>query len=162
VKAAQESSEPIGVSVATLTLRVFLAICVFPHGAQKLLGWFGGPGFSGMLEGFHARLGIPTSITTLVIIGEFFGSIALAMGLFTRFVGGSFIVIMLGAIFLGGPARNGFFMNYWCRQEGEGYEYNLLIIGVSLSLVILGSGKFSLQRMINKSRKTFPAIKRWH
>jgi|GEM_PF-111520 len=135
-------------SLAAFILRLFLAVCVFPHGAQKLLGWWQGTGFNNILAGFHDRMGIPPIVTILVITGEFFGSIALVFGLLTRLVAASFIIIMIGAIFLAGPMHNGFFMNFWGRLEGEGFEYNLLIIGASLAIMILGGGRYAMDNYL--------------
>src|SRR5687768_6378369 len=70
-------------SYTLAVLRVALAIVIFPHGAQKLLGWFGGPGVDGTMQLF-ATLGVPAAIAVLVIVSDFFGSLALAIGLLGR------------------------------------------------------------------------------
>ncbi len=104
-----------------------------------------------IIHGFKERLGIPVFITVLVIIGEFFGSIALVVGLCTRFTACISIVIMLGAIFIGRHINNSFFMNYWNRQQGEGWKYDLLIIGASLALLFPGSGRILIDYIIRKN-----------
>ena len=111
-------------SWAGLILRVVLGGVIFAHGAQKLLGWFGGNGF-----------------------GESIGSLALIAGLLTRFTAASFIVIMLGAI-MTVHLPQGFFMNWFGQQQGEGIEFHLLVIAMSLVLLVVGGGKWSLDAVI--------------
>ena len=67
--------------LAALALRISLGAVIFPHGAQKLLGWFGGYGYSGTLNFFQSALGIPAALGTLAIAAEFLGSIGLALGI---------------------------------------------------------------------------------
>ncbi len=134
-------------SWAGLVLRVGLAAVMLPHGAQKLFGWFGGYGYEGTMGFFTQQMGLPWLVAFLVIIGESLGSAALAAGLLTRFTAASFIVIMIGAILLvHGPY--GFFMNWFGQQQGEGFEYHLLVIAMSAALVIVGGGKWALDGVI--------------
>ena len=130
-----------------LILRMTLGLVMFPHGAQKLLGWYGGFGFSGTMGFFTATMHLPWIVAFLVIAGEFFGSMALLLGLLTRFTAASFIVIMLGAITTS-HLPNGFFMNWFGKQQAEGYEYHLLAIGIGLALLVTGAGKWSVDRLI--------------
>lgn len=130
-----------------LILRLTLGLVMFPHGAQKLLGWYGGFGFDGTMGFFTQQMGMPWLIALLVIIGESFGSVALLMGLLTRFTAASFGVIMLGAITMV-HLPHGFFMNWSGKQQGEGYEYHLLVIGIAIALLITGAGRWSADRMI--------------
>lgn len=132
---------------AGLILRLTLGIVIFPHGAQKLLGWFGGFGFSGTMGFFTETLQLPWLVALLVIIGESFGSVALMLGVLTRFTAASYIVIMLGAITMS-HLPYGFFMNWFGKQQGEGFEYHLLVIGISLALLATGAGKWSVDRLI--------------
>jgi putative oxidoreductase len=90
---------------------------------------------------------LPWLIAFLVIIGESFGSVALLLGLLTRFTAASMAVNMLGAISLV-HLPNGFFMNWFGKQAGEGYEYHLLVIGIALALLISGAGKWSVDKVI--------------
>jgi putative oxidoreductase len=122
---------------------------MFPHGAQKLLGWYGGFGFEGTMGFFTQQMGMPWLIAFLVIIGESFGSVALLAGLLTRFTAASFGVIMLGAITMV-HLPHGFFMNWSGKQQGEGYEYHLLVIGIAIALLITGGGRWSADHMIAK------------
>ena len=130
-----------------LILRVTLGLVMFPHGAQKLLGWFGGFGFDGTLGFFTQKMGLPWIIAFLVIIGESFGSLALLAGFLPECAGPSLAVIMLGA---GSMVHlpYGFFMNWFGQQQGEGFEYHLLVIGMAAALVLTGGGKWSVDRMI--------------
>jgi putative oxidoreductase len=130
-----------------LILRWTAGLIMFPHGAQKLLGWFGGHGFGGTMGFFTQNIGLPWIVAFLVIIGESLGSVALLAGLLTRFTAASFIIIMVGAIVMS-HLPHGFFMNWYGQQQGEGYEYHLLIIGISLALIVTGAGRWSIDRMI--------------
>jgi len=128
---------------AGLILRLTLGLVIFPHGAQKLLGWYGGFGFDGTIGFFTQQMGVPWLIAFLVIIGESFGSVALMAGFLTRFSAASLAVIMLGAITMV-HLPHGFFMNWFGKQQGEGYEYHLLVIGVAAALLVTGGGKWSV------------------
>lgn len=130
-----------------LILRLTLGLVMFPHGAQKLLGWFGGFGFDGTMGFFTQKMGLPWLIVLLIIIGESFGSVALLAGFLTRFTAASLAVIMLGAIALV-HLPNGFFMNWFGQQQGEGYEYHLLVIGIAAALLVTGGGKWSADRTV--------------
>ncbi len=133
---------------AGLVLRATLGLVMFPHGAQKLLGWYGGFGFGGTMGFFTEVMHLPWIIGFLVIIGEFFGSLGLLAGLLTRFTAASFVVIVLGAI-ITSHLPHGFFMNWFGKQQGEGYEYHLLMIGIALALLITGAGKWSADRLLS-------------
>lgn len=134
-------------SVAPLITRLFLGICLFPHGAQKMLGWFGGYGFSGTLQFFTQQAGLPWIIGLLVILIEFFGALFLITGFLTRLSALLIIADMIGIIFKAHIA-NGFFMNWFGNQAGEGYEYHLLVIGLAISMLITGGGKASIDKRI--------------
>ena len=131
----------------SLILRGTLGGVMFAHGAQKLLGWFGGNGFEGTMGFFTQKMGLPWLIAFLVIIGESIGSLGLIAGFLTRFTAASFIVIMVGAIATVHWPQ-GFFMNWSGQQQGEGFEYHLLVIGISAALLITGGGKWSLDGLI--------------
>lgn len=136
-------------NVNNLITRVILGIVIFPHGAQKLLGWFGGHGLEGTLGFFTNQLGMPTVIALLVILGESLGALGLIAGFLTRFCAAGMITIMAGAILMvAGP--HGFFMNWSGQQAGEGFEYHLLAIALCLPLLISGGGRFSVDGFIAK------------
>lgn len=131
-----------------LILRLTLGLAMFPHGAQKLLGWYGGFGFDGTIGFFTQQMGMPWAIAFLVILGESLGSVALLGGLLTRFTAASMGVIMLGAITMV-HLPHGFFMNWFGKQQGEGYEYHLLVIGIAAALLVTGAGRWSIDRVIS-------------
>ncbi|MGA6827495.1 DoxX family protein [Nitrospira sp. NS4] len=130
-----------------LILRLTAGLVMFPHGAQKLLGWFGGFGFNGTMGYFTETLHLPWLVAFLVIVGESFGSVALMLGLLTRFTAASYIVIMLGAITMA-HLPYGFFMNWFGKQQGEGFEFHLLVIGIAAALLVTGAGRWSADRLI--------------
>ncbi len=132
-----------------LVLRVTLGLVMFPHGAQKLLGWFGGFGFEGTMGFFTQKMGLSWLVALLIIIGEFFGSLGLLVGFLTRFSAASIGVIMVGAISLV-HWPHGFFMNWFGQQQGEGYEYHLLVIGIAAALLMTGGGKWSVDGELAK------------
>jgi putative oxidoreductase len=142
-------------SAASLILRITLGLVILPHGAQKLLGWFGGNGFDGTMGFFTNVMHLPWLVAFLVIIGESFGILALVAGLLTRFTAGSLIVIMLGAIAMVHWPQ-GFFMNWFGQQQGEGFEYHLLVIGMSAALVLTGGGAWSVDRSLARWFGTEP------
>ena len=134
---------------AGLILRVGLGCVMFPHGAQKLLGWFGGPGFSATLAAFTAKMGIPAPVALLVIAAESFGAVALVFGFFTRLASFGILCNMVGAILLV-HLPNGFFMNWFGQQKGEGVEYHLLAVSIACALLVVGGGKWSMDREVEK------------
>nr|WP_155203585.1 DoxX family protein [Xanthovirga aplysinae] len=134
---------------APTIIRIVLGVVLFPHGAQKLLGWFGGAGFADTMDLFIGPFDLPWIIGLAVILLEFFGSLLLIIGLGSRLVALAFIVQFTSIIFLV-HLDYGFFMNWSGRQLGEGFEYHLLVIGMSLSLLISGAGKFSIDSLIKK------------
>jgi putative oxidoreductase len=128
-------------------LRLTLALVMFPHGAQKVLGWFGGYGFEGTMGFLTGSIGLPWLLALTVVAIEFLGPFALLVGFATRFVAAGFVAVMLGAI-VTVHASHGFFMNWTGGQSGEGFEYHLLVIGAALALVVAGGGRFALDRRI--------------
>jgi len=132
--------------IAGLLLRLTLAVVLFPHGAQKALGWFGGQGFAPTIA-FFTRSGIPLVLALLVIVTEFLGPLGLALGLLTRVVAFGLLCEMLVAI-VTVHWPNGFFMNWTGSQPGEGFEYHLLVIGMALTVLIIGAGIWSLDRAL--------------
>ena len=129
-------------------LRVTLGIVMLPHGAQKLLGWFGGFGVEGTLGYFSSTLGIPVAIGFLVIVAEFFGALGLITGFLTRLSAVGIAAVMVGAVFIGGHIDNGFFMNWSGQQAGEGFEFHLLALGIAAAVCIKGAGAASIDRVL--------------
>ncbi|MCI0750249.1 MAG: DoxX family protein [Flammeovirgaceae bacterium] len=133
-------------SIALFILRCILCIVIFPHGAQKLLGWFGGGGYQLTTQRWLEWWGIPFWLTTLVILCEFFGMISLLIGFATRFIAACYIIIMCGAIYFT-HWKWGFFMNWYMQSgRGEGFEFHLLVIGIAVSLLMNGSGRWSIDK----------------
>src|SRR4051812_19771765 len=141
-----------------LVLRLILGIVMFPHGAQKVLGWFGGYGFNATLQGMSKML--PSALVVLVMIAEFFGSLGLILGLLTRIAAFGIGAVMLGAI-LTVHGKFGFFMNWQGKQPGEGFEYHLLALGLAVALMIKGGGKASVDLALTRGQtRTTPVMPR--
>lgn len=138
-------------SLAPTLLRATLAIVMFPHGAQKALGWFGGYGWSGTMGFLTGQIGLPSPLAALVILLEFLGPLLLLAGLGTRVVAVGFAAIMFGAIATV-HAEHGFFMNWFGAQKGEGYEFHLLVIGAAIALALTGGGRWSFDRRLHERR----------
>ena len=130
-----------------LILRLTLALVFFPHGAQKVLGWFGGYGFEGTMGFFTGTMGLPYVIALLPILTEFLAPFALVAGFFTRIAALATGVNMLVAIAMVHHV-NGFIMNWSGKQAGEGFEYHLLVIGIAIALVVQGAGRWSVDQAI--------------
>ena len=130
-------------------IRLMLGLVFFAHGAQKMLGWFGGYGFSGTLSAFSTS-GMPIPLALFVILTEFFGSVALICGAFARVASGAIALLMVGAIAMV-HAHFGFYMNWFGQQKGEGFEYHLLAIGLAVAVLVRGAGSFSIDGLLSKS-----------
>jgi putative oxidoreductase len=134
-------------NAATLVLRLVLGVVFFAHGAQKMLGWFGGHGFTATMGMFTHYMHIPAPLAFLAICAEFFGGLGLIFGLLTRVAALGISVNMVVAIATV-HAHNGFFMNWSGMQKGEGYEYHLLVLAIAAFLMIRGAGAASLDRLL--------------
>jgi putative oxidoreductase len=132
---------------ATMILRVLLGVVFFPHGMQKLLGWFGGYGFEGTMGFFTGKLAIPAIFAFLAIIAEGLGSLGLLTGFLTRLSAFGIAVNMAVAVYML-HFQNGFFMNWFGNQKGEGYEFHILVIAIAIALIIKGGGKWSVDRIV--------------
>jgi putative oxidoreductase len=139
-------------SRAALVIRLGLGLVLFPHGAQKLLGWFGGYGFTGTMEYLTGDVGLPWLLGLGVVLLESAGALLLVLGLTTRITALLIGIQFIGIIFTA-HLSNGFFMNWEGTQAGEGFEYHLLVIAMSLALLVQGGGSYSLdQWMGNRIR----------
>lgn len=132
-----------------LIARLALGITIFPHGAQKLAGWFGGGGFNGTMGYFTEALGIPMIVALLIILIEFFGSLFLIFGFLTRVSALGFIGLFVGTTIIHLP--NGFFMNWGGTQNGEGIEFFILLIGLAIISLMKGAGKASVDSVLIKN-----------
>lgn len=135
-----------------LITRLTLGLILFPHGAQKMLGMFGGYGFSGTMGFFTGTLHLPWIIGFLVIIIEFVGALSLMVGFASRIWSALTIVLFIGII-LTSHIDNGFFMNWFGNQQGEGYEYHLLFIGLAWVTLVNGSGLYSVDQKLYQLQK---------
>ena len=151
-------------NITALVARLALGIAVFPHGAQKLIGWFDGYGFNGTMGFLTGGAGLPWIVALLVILIEFFGALFLIAGFATRLAAFGVIVNFLGVV-LTSHIHNGFFMN-WYKQpnQGEGLEYFILLFGLGIVSLIAGGGKWSVgavltnKTIINRAKDTKTAF----
>ena len=134
-------------NTATAILRLVLGIVFFAHGAQKMLGWFGGYGFYGTMGFFTGTMHIPAMFAFLAIAAEFFGGLGLILGFLTRIAAFGIAVNMVVAIATVHGAF-GFFMNWSGAQKGEGFEYHLLVLAMTAFLMLRGAGALSVDRAI--------------
>jgi putative oxidoreductase len=122
--------------------RVVLGVVVFAHGAQKLLGWFGGPGLSATLRTFRDHLRIPAPLAFLAIAAEFFGGLGLIVGLLTRIAALGIAITMVVAMVMV-HLRYGFFLNWFGNKPGHGIEYHLIVIALAIVVMVKGAGASS-------------------
>jgi putative oxidoreductase len=134
--------------VAPAIARVALGLVMFPHGAQKALGWFGGPGLGATYGAFTTKMGIPGPLAALAIATELLGALALVFGLGSRLAALGMIGLMLTAIGMV-HLPNGFFMNWTGAQHGEGFEFHLLVLALAAIVVVKGGGRASLDRLLS-------------
>jgi len=138
-----------GNDVASLVLRVLLAIVFFGHGAQKVLGWFGGRGLEATMSYFTKVQHIPVIFAVLAIAAEFLGPIGLFVGFLTRIAAFAIAVEMVVAACLV-HLKFGFFINWSGKQAGEGFEYHIIVLAIALALTIKGSGSWSIDRLLSR------------
>jgi putative oxidoreductase len=138
--------------IAGLLLRVALAVVMFPHGAQKALGWWGGQGWTLTVRSLSTESGLMSEgLAQCLILLELLGPVALLLGFMTRPVAAGFVVLMVGAIQKVHLAH-GFFMNWSGKQGGEGYEFHLLVIGIAAALFFGGSGTAAIDQKLAGKR----------
>ena len=130
-------------SLAALTLRFLLGLVIFPHGAQKLFGWFGGYGFDGTMGFMTGQVGLSYIVALLVILIESIGALLILFGLGTRIAALGIFGLFAGIVFKA-HLSHGFFMNWAGTQGGEGIEYFVLLLGTALVLLVTGGGKASV------------------
>jgi len=137
-----------GDSFAATALRLALGIMILPHGLQKTLGWFGGYGFKGTMGYLTDTVGAPWIFALLAILAESVGGLMLISGLGTRFA-----ALGVGGVMVVAAAQhwpNGFFMNWFGNQKGEGVEFHLLALAIVVSLLFLGGGRFSVDGLFRR------------
>lgn len=136
-------------NTTALIARLALGIVMFPHGAQKLFGWFGGYGFSGTMGFLTGTAHLPSFLAVLVILIESIGALFVLIGFLTRIATLGITLQFLGVMFIV-HWQNGFFMNWMGAQKGEGIEYFLLLFGLSFILLFTGGGRASIDAVIWK------------
>ena len=134
-------------SIAALCARLTVAIVLFPHGAQKLLGWWGGFGYTNTMNYFTQTSHLPYLIGLLVILIEFFCPLLLLIGYATRLSALAIVFVMAGIIIT--VQKDYFFMNWYGSQKGEGMEYFILMIGLCIAIIFIGGGKYSIEGLIS-------------
>src|SRR3979411_732458 len=134
-------------------LRLVLGCVFFAHGGQKVLGWFGGYGFSGTMGFFTHQMGIPAPLAFLAIMAEFLGGLGLVFGFLTRIAAFGVFCNMLVAVFMV-HGQFGFFANWTGQQKGEGIEYHLLAIAITLAIMIAGAGAMSVDAALSGQSST--------
>jgi len=142
---------------ATMILRLIVGVVFFAHGAQKMLGWLGGGGFTATMGFFTSYMHIPAPLAFLAICAEFFGGLGLIFGLLTRIAAFGIFVNMVVAIATV-HIHNGLFMNWMGTQKGEGYEYHLLVLAITAFLMIRGAGAASLDRLLQSAGEKKPHV----
>lgn len=134
-------------NISMTILRVIVGIVFIAHGSQKLFGLFGGYGLEGTGQ-FMASIGLQPGylMALLAGLGEFIGGVSVLFGLLTRLGSLLLIAVSLVAMFVV-HIHNGFFM------ASNGFEYILTLLTLSVVLLIEGSGKYSIDNLINKDKK---------
>lgn len=131
-------------SGALLILRAALGVIFVMHGSQKVLGLFGGQGLQATVQNFQTHLGIPPALAYTACFTEFFGGIALILGLLTRLAALG-IGITMGVALWKVHLAHGFFVNWACKEGVKhGYEYNLALLAMSAALILMGGGSYSI------------------
>jgi putative oxidoreductase len=131
-------------------IRITLGVIFFAHGAQKLLGWFGGVGLKETMRSMHQFLGLPIPVAFLAVATEFLGGAGLMVGLLSRVAALGIGVTMVVAIFMV-HGRYGLFLNWFGDRKGHGIEYHLLAIALAAVIIVRGAGAASLDRLLYTS-----------
>jgi putative oxidoreductase len=141
-------------SPAQLFIRLALGVVMVPHGFQKVFGWFGGMGFDKTIHAF-AGMGFPAYATVILMLVESLGALLLIAGFLTRVWALGIGMAMTVCMFMN-HVQHGFFMNWFNQQKGEGFEYHVLVLGITLALLIKGGGMLSVDRALaTRSKRRF-------
>jgi putative oxidoreductase len=141
-------------------LRVVLGTVMLAHGLQKAFGWFGGFGWDGTMGYFTGMVGLPAFLAAFIILIESLGAVLLIVGFAGRINALLVGAVMLGAFFVD-HLPNGFYMNWFGTQKGEGIEFDLLFLAISSFIAINGSGALSIDRWIisrKNSNSTYSSV----
>jgi putative oxidoreductase len=140
---------------AIAVIRIVLGVVMFVHGAQKVLGWFGGSGFSATMSMFEDYMHIPAPFALLAVAAEFLGGLGLLIGLLGRVAAFGIAVEMIVAV-VKVHFANGFFMNWTGNGKGEGIEYHLLVEGICVAIMMRGSGSLSVDGLLSRNSAAKP------
>ena len=134
-------------------VRLTVALVLFPHGAQHVLGWFGGYGFHGTFGWMTGTLGFPAALAVVALVTELAAPFALLLGAGGRVAALGVIGLMLGA--LSTHVANGFFMNWFgtLPAGSEGFEYHILMIALAAVVVARGSGAWSIDEVLGREAR---------
>jgi putative oxidoreductase len=138
-------------------LRTTLGAILLPHGAQHLLGMFGGLGFRATLDWMTGTLGLPAVLAALGIVIEFVAPLALILGAGVRLAGTALAVFM--AVAARTHTSNGFFMNWFgsLPAGAEGFEYHLLAIALAVAVAMRGAGAWSIDSWVTRRTPYAPS-----
>jgi putative oxidoreductase len=138
------------VNAALLIIRVTLGVIFFAHGAQKVLGWYGGNGLAVTVGAFKNYMKIPAPLAYTAAFIELFGGIFILAGFLTRLTALGLVINMIVAIYKV-HWKSGFFLSSGEPNKGNGFEYNLSLIAISLFLLVTGAGQYSLDSLLKLS-----------
>jgi putative oxidoreductase len=136
-------------SYSVAVLRITLGIVLLAHGFQKAFGWFNGFGWNNSINYFTTTVGLPYILAVSTILIETLGSVLLLIGFAGRINAALMAIVIAGAFFVD-HVHNGFYMNWFGIQKGEGYEFDILFWAISIALIISGSGRFSIDVWLTK------------
>jgi putative oxidoreductase len=129
-----------------LMIRLPLGVVFIAHGGQCLFGWWNGAGFIHSIQSYQLLLGIPLALGVLAVFAQFFGGILILIGLLTRPTALVLAALMIAASFKV-HLPHGFFLNWEAAPgRGHGVEFNLVLIGMCLMLVLGGPGRWAVDK----------------
>jgi putative oxidoreductase len=130
-------------------VRIVLGVVFFAHGAQMMLGWFGGAGLQSTVRVFHEQLRISAPLALLAVAAEFLGGLGLIVGLLSRVAALGIAVVMCVAL-LAVHRKFGFFMNWYGEKQGHGIEYHILVLALATVVIFKGGGALSLDQALSR------------
>lgn len=128
--------------------RVVLGVVFFAHGAQKMLGWFGGTGLKTTVRIFQEDLHIPAPLAVLAVAAEFLGGLGLIVGFLSRVAALAIALVMCVAVAV--HRRFGFFMNWYGEKKGHGVEYHILVLALAMLVIFKGAGALSVDKALSR------------
>ena len=129
--------------------RIALGVVFFAHGAQKMLGWFGGAGLQTTVRMFREHLHMPAPLAVLAVATEFLGGLGLIVGFFSRVAALGIAVVMCVAL-CAVHSKFGFFMDWYGDKKGHGIEYHILVLALAMLVIFKGAGALSLDQALSR------------